>query len=473
MSNPNDPFGRSDRTIIRPNPAGRRVAPPPSNTPAPHYAPPQQASPGVPGAGDEWARMPAPPPPQHQQPHEGQPRTPVLKREQLATPNQNAFVRASAPMLLLLGRMRVSLMRASPAQLMDQVADSIEMFEHEVRGAGYSAEMTRVAKYIVCSTADDIVQNIPAEDRHVWTQYSMLSRFFGERIGGVRFFDELTKAKADPSVNYELLELFYACLSLGFQGIHRTTQGGAAHLQMITRDLYETLRRVKRADPDLSPRWMGQSIPVQVAKFRVPVWAVASVAAALLLGGYLILRALLGGNGEAAAAAIIAVHPTSEVGIQRQVYKPPPPPPPAPIMQAQAKVCATVQPPIQCVVTPNTITVRLLDITLFDPGKAEVTAQYRPLIDRMASVLETEGGAIRVIGHTDSTPIRTARFPSNYELSLARAKAVADLLRAGLSEKTRISNVEGKGADVPFDTNATPAGRAKNRRVEIIIQRTS
>jgi hypothetical protein len=83
--------------------------------------------------------------------------------------------------------------------LLGQVTETIEAFEHEVRAAGASAEQTRIAKYILCAAADDIVQNIPGDDRHVWTQYSMLSRFFGERVGGVRFFEELDRAKGDPN----------------------------------------------------------------------------------------------------------------------------------------------------------------------------------------------------------------------------------------------------------------------------------
>lgn len=275
MSNDgSDPFGRSDRTFIRPNPAGRRVPPPsrpaqgqpypPPNAP---YAPPAgyppqgspygpsgspqyphgAPSPGVPG-GDEWMATPQPqprpsaPPP----PPQGYVPQPLPKREQMLTPNTNALLKAAGPLLLLLGRLRANLSSAPATQMIGQVGETIEAFDHEVRAAGFTAEQTRTAKYIICAFADDIVQNIPGEDRHVWTQYSMLSRFFGERIGGVRFFEELERAKRDPGVNYDLLELMHVCLALGFEGVHRTSAGGAANLQMIQRSLFETLRRVKQ-----------------------------------------------------------------------------------------------------------------------------------------------------------------------------------------------------------------------------------
>jgi len=470
---PSDPFGRSDRTIIRPNSAGRRAplpsrpaSPPPAGAPAPH-APPPAPSPGVPGSGDEWISA-APPPPQRQATPPPAPAASLPQRDRLLTPNANPLLRAAGPLLLLLGRLRSSLSSAPSAQLLGQVGDSIEAFDHEVRTAGVSAEQARAAKYVLCATADDIVQNIPGEDRHVWTQHSMLSRFFGERVGGVRFFEELDRAKLDPAVNYDLLELMHACLALGFQGIHRTSAGGAANLQMIQRSLFETLRRVKQPDPELSPRWRGQAVASQVARFKIPVWSVAALAGVAVLGLYFIFRALLGGNAEAAASALLSVHPKGELGIVRKVFSAPPPPvapPPVP-----PKVCGAVQPPIVCQVTPNVIIVRLVDITLFEPGQAAVRDEFKPLIERIATVLETEGGAVKVVGHTDNVPIRTARFPSNQQLSQARAKAVGELLQARLSKPDRIS-FEGKGADVPIASNATREGRAKNRRVEIVIQR--
>ena len=91
---------------------------------------------------------------------------------------------------------------------------------------------------------------------------------------------------------------------------------------------------------------------------------------------------------------------------------------------------------------------------------------------KIAAILDKEPGGIRVIGNTDNTPIKTVRFPSNWDLSMERAKAVAALLKLGLSDPTRI-HVDGKGSDVPIASNASPEGRAKNRRVEVMIGRTS
>ena len=393
--------------------------------------------------------------------------------DELAAPHENPIMRAAAPLLLLLGRLRVALLRASFASLMDQVAEAINFFEKNIRSAGIPENQANTAKYILCATADDIVQNIPTEDRHVWAQYSMLSRFFGERIGGVRFFEELDRAKKDPLTNYPLLELLHACLALGFQGVHRTSPTGQTALQQIQRNLYELLRQVRpKVVADLSPRWRGQNLASRASRIRVPVWAVASVALAALLGLFLTLRTMLGGGAEAAAGTLIALHPPDKIEIARREIAPPPPAP-TPLATAQlprirkelADECITVTQ------SGTTIVIRLCDLALFDAGRADVREAFKPAAARIAKLLDGETGYIKVVGHTDSVPIKNVRFPSNWHLSVERAKAVAALLKQGLAKPDRVET-DGKGADVPIAGNDTAAGRAKNRRVEILIPRT-
>ena len=110
---------------------------------------------------------------------------------------------------------------------MDQVAQSIMQFEIDTRAAGVAPEQINAAKYALAATADDIVQNLPSDDRHLWTKYSMLVRFFSERTGGVKFFQELDRAKQNPQANLGLLEIMHACLSLGFEGVYRASTAAA------------------------------------------------------------------------------------------------------------------------------------------------------------------------------------------------------------------------------------------------------
>ncbi len=476
---PFDPFGRSDRTIVQPNPGGRRAQPQPPQPQAPQ--PPPAGSPAPPAVEDDWTtgRGAAPEPMAQPAPRRGaEPQQPgqvmLLKRDVPIAPNDNILLEAACPLLLLLGRLRASLMHARFADLMDQVADAIDGFEKDVLAHGASAEQATDAKYALCATADDIVQNIPSEDRPIWTQYSMLSRFFGERVGGVRFFEKLDKAKQDPLRNYDLLELMYACLAVGFQGIHRTSGGGAAALQTLQRNLYETLRRVRpRTDLDLSPHWRGQDIPPAAATFRVPLWSVAAVAAAVLGVTYITLRLLLAGSADTVATEVRRLVPTETIALLRRAPVQPPPPPPTStqldcIRAALAAEISTDK--VSVVESANSVILRVGAFASFESGQATVLDSFRPVASKIGAVLERQSGAIKVIGHSDSTRIATARFPSNWHLSVERAQAVANLIRPGLTQPQRVE-VDGKGADQPIGSNDTNEGRARNRRVELVIPR--
>ena len=123
--------------------------------------------------------------------------------------------------------------------------------------------------------------------------------------------------------------------------------------------------------------------------------------------------------------------------------------------------------------TANQIIIRVDNLALFDSGSATVLDQFKPVASRVAATLDKEEGYIKVIGHTDNTPISSGnvRFQSNYALSVERAKNVAVLLRQNLGKADRIQT-DGKGETAPIADNKTPEGRAKNRRVEIQIPRT-
>ena len=482
MSNSDPPRpGRDDRTIIRPNPGGRRPVERPAAAPATPVAPartPPAASPTAPGDGDEWIATPRAP----ARPAQTGAVASLVRMDDLFAPNTNPLMRAAGPLLLMLGRLRVALLQAPFASLMEQVAQSIQGFDKDIRAGGIPTEQADAAKYIVCATADDIVQNIPNDERQVWTQYSMLSRFFGERIGGIRFFDEVEKAKVDPVLNYPLLELQHACLALGFQGRYRTSGGGAATLQQIQLSLYETLRRARpRTARDLSPRWQGQALSARRSRLHVPVWAVASIAGVLLLALFMTLRYLLTGGAEAAADSALNLMSRAPLTIARAVFTPPPTPaPPTPNQLTQLqRIRAALAPEITAgtIAVPDPtgpywIVIDVGDRLLFTSGEASVLASFKPIAMRMTAMLEKETGTVKVVGHTDNQPLgRLNPFKSNYDLSIARANNVVALLTIGLSQPARFK-VEGKGADEPIAPNTTEVGRAKNRRVEVLVQRT-
>ena len=109
------------------------------------------------------------------------------------------------------------------------------------------------------------------------------------------------------------------------------------------------------------------------------------------------------------------------------------------------------------------------DQLLFDFGKAHINSSGFFLLDKMASMLRKIKGTVRVEGHTDDVPIHTQRYPSNWDLSTARAVSVLKyLIDVGEIDPHRLSAV-GYGESRPMAPNDSAADRAKNRRVEIVL----
>jgi len=112
--------------------------------------------------------------------------------------------------------------------------------------------------------------------------------------------------------------------------------------------------------------------------------------------------------------------------------------------------------------------IQVKDSILFDSGSAEPSAQARAIFAEIATVLEGYDNPVQVEGHTDNLPIRSLRYPSNWELSAARATAIVKLLEADDVAAQRLSAV-GYGEHQPLASNETAEGRARNRRVVLMI----
>jgi chemotaxis protein MotB len=127
---------------------------------------------------------------------------------------------------------------------------------------------------------------------------------------------------------------------------------------------------------------------------------------------------------------------------------------------------------LQTTVARRGLVIRLLtDKVLYNSGSATLNPASAPLLDRIGSLLRTEfDHPIVVEGHTDDQGIASAQYPTNWELSAARATAVVRFFIRDHVAAGRLA-ASGYGAEHPITTNATPDGRARNRRVEIVLTR--
>lgn len=123
-------------------------------------------------------------------------------------------------------------------------------------------------------------------------------------------------------------------------------------------------------------------------------------------------------------------------------------------------------------ITERGLVVSLTEAGFFAPADADMRGDALPLLAALAEALRGSDAPLRVEGHTDSLPISTARFPSNWDLSAARATTVLTYLVGHGIPAARLS-VAGYADGRPIADNGTPEGRAQNRRVDLVVLRSN
>lgn len=445
-SDKDNPFGDpgdSERTVIRPRPGVGRGGPaaPPQQPAQPMQPPPRAAAPAAPSAA-AFGALPS----------------------ELPAPGINPVVDAAATLLALATRLRRARQPQNIGALRDRVIAELKVFEQKIRAQSLPTNLIRAAHYTVCATIDDIVLNSPWGSQSLWTQQSLLSSFHTDVAGGDRFFDLLGSLQSDPAKNITVLELLFVCLSLGFEGRYRVHPRGASELARVQENLHHVIHQYRgEAELELSPHWQGIPAPHRSLASLVPTWVVAVVAVVALLIVYMGLSFALSDASDPVFEELAKLPPLP--GVTTAVAAPTPPPAPIKstfLAQEVAEGLCTVQE------TTQAYTVTLHATGMFASGSATVEPRYVDALQRIGAEIEKEPGQVQVIGHSDNVPIRTLQFPSNFALSEARAKAAAGILASRLTSPDRVT-AQGRGDTQPVDSNATPAGREANRRIEVIL----
>jgi chemotaxis protein MotB len=119
--------------------------------------------------------------------------------------------------------------------------------------------------------------------------------------------------------------------------------------------------------------------------------------------------------------------------------------------------------------TPDGVVLSLQEIGFYDPGSDVLRPGAEAILDRVAGVISGGGNRLRIEGHTDNVPIHNARFPSNWELSTARATGMVRLFMGKYSISPLRLSAAGYAEFHPVADNNSPEGRGMNRRVDIVI----
>lgn len=113
--------------------------------------------------------------------------------------------------------------------------------------------------------------------------------------------------------------------------------------------------------------------------------------------------------------------------------------------------------------------ISLSDLMVFDKGSADIKEDAKPILSLIGDIMKNTSNYIVVEGHTDNFPIKSAQFPTNWELSTARATSVLLYFIKEHNIPPERLSAAGYGEYKPIVSNSTPDGRAKNRRVDILF----
>jgi chemotaxis protein MotB len=124
---------------------------------------------------------------------------------------------------------------------------------------------------------------------------------------------------------------------------------------------------------------------------------------------------------------------------------------------------------IKFIIEKRGLVIRVSERLFFDSGDASVRPEFIPLLNVLGTTLQSIPNQIRIEGHTDSVPINTPRFPSNWELSTARATTIIRYLLTHFEFNKEQLSATGYAEFRPIDSNGTTEGRLQNRRVDFVI----
>jgi len=373
----------------------------------------------------------------------------------------NPLVAAANPLLNLVPQLRQA-HHPDPAGLREILARAVQTFEARAREVGVLNEHVIGARYALCTFLDEAAANTPWGEK-TWAQGSLLVQFHNEAWGGEKFFHLLAKLAEQPSNHRHLLELFYIILSLGFEGRYRVLQNGRAQLETVRERLAQMILK-ERGEPvrELSPQWKTTANAARPLRDLLPIWVVAALAAMLLAVIYIAASYALNRHSDPGFAQVLGLKVPPPVALVQPAV------PAKSVERLQGFLAPEIR---EGLVTVNDFADRSVVLIqgdgLFEPASATLAPRVLPLMARIGEAVARVKGSVLVRGHSDDRPIRSARFPSNWHLSQARADSVAAVLAPQLGG-SRV-DTEGRAESEPIASNETAAGRERNRRVEIIV----
>jgi type VI secretion system protein ImpK len=385
----------------------------------------------------------------------------------------NPLVACATDLLTVAAQLRGSAHHPDPEGLREQLIRQMREFEQCARAKGLTDPVVLPARYVLCALVDESVMDTPWGSQSVWAKRGLLISFHNETWGGEKFYDALDRLMAYPSGNLHLLELMYLCLALGFEGRYRAREGGRDQLDRVRGQLFQTIR-TQRGEPEreLSPHWRGMAPKRDPLIHQLPLWVFGGLAGLLLLGLFTAFTFALSRDSDPVFLSLSALDkhlPPMPERIVQPLPRPEPPAeePKAPRLDLRTLLADDIAADrVEILDRPDGESVIIRGDGLFASARATLQPAFVPVVQRIGAALGQLPGRVLVTGHSDSAPIKSLRFPSNWHLSQARADSVTEMLSEVTGDPGRFT-AEGR-ADTELRVPEDPRD-ARNRRVEITL----
>ena len=316
-----------------------------------------------------------------------------------------------------------------------------------------------IVRYCLCTALDEAAHSTRWGTETGWSQNNLLNYFENDNDGGTKFFLLIGRIAMSPAEYIDVIGILLRILGLGFEGRYSIQHDGERQLIKIRQRLLTLLQSHRRQQA--LPAIMGilpEYPPVSRRRWHLPLRTTLIISGAILAISWLNDSYRLFVARQPLLAAIRALYPV---------------PAPELFPFPRLRLSLLLQPEIRqqlLTVSENDQQshVVLSSDHTFESGSARLSPAMSEVISRVATQINQVNGSVRVIGHTDSIPVRQGAIKDNAMLSSLRARAVADVLIASGIPADRVS-VQGMAAGQPIASNATAAGRSANRRVELFV----
>jgi len=183
-----------------------------------------------------------------------------------------------------------------PDLLRQRIIDIFDRVERKGYNAGISKEIMQQGKYAISAFLDEIILSSPWPEKDHWSARPLQYEFFKENIAGIEFFKRLETLRRSAATQRDLLEIYYICLILGFEGQYKLR--GETKLMLLITELSREIEAIWDGGAVLSPNGSRPEEWVEMVKQGLPSWVVLVTCATLIFALFLILSFL--GNHDAA-----------------------------------------------------------------------------------------------------------------------------------------------------------------------------